>query len=188
MTSLFPIEYKFPPGFVYEENFLTNEEEKNLLNLISTIELHKMIFQGFEAKRKTASFGYDYNFDKRTISKGKPIPVAFMPLIEKVGHKFSINPKGFSELLLTEYPIGSVINWHRDAPPFETIAGISLIADCTFRLRPHEKARQSRSSIISFPVRRRSLYVMKGEARTDWQHSIAPVNEIRFSITLRTLK
>ena len=188
MLSLFPIEYTFPPGFIYEENFLTHEEEKKLLELISTIELHNMIFQGFEAKRKTASFGYDYNFDKRTISKGKPIPAVFMPLIEKVGHKFSINTQEFSELLLTEYPIGSVINWHRDAPPFDTIVGISLNADCTFRLRPHEKARQSRSSLISFPVHQRSLYVIKEEARTDWQHSIAPVKKTRFSITLRTLK
>jgi alkylated DNA repair dioxygenase AlkB len=188
MSSLFPIEYIFPPGFIYEENFLTPEEEQKLLILVSTIERHNMMFQGFEAKRKTASFGYDYNFDKRTISKGKCIPVEFNPLIEKVGHKFSISPNEFSELLLTEYPVGSVINWHRDAPPFDIIVGISLNADCTFRLRPHDKARRSRSSIISFPLHQRSLYLMTGEARTDWQHSIAPVKKTRFSITLRTLK
>jgi alkylated DNA repair dioxygenase AlkB len=188
MTTLFPIEYTFPPGFIYEEDFLTYEEEKKLLDIITTIELHNMIFQGFKAKRKTASFGYDFNFDKRTISKGKSIPVDFIPLIEKVGRKISTNPNEFSELLLTEYPVGSVINWHRDAAPFNIIVGISLNADCIFRFRPHEKAKQSRSTIISFPVHQRSLYVMKGEARSHWQHSIAPVKKVRFSITLRTLK
>ncbi|MBX9850590.1 MAG: alpha-ketoglutarate-dependent dioxygenase AlkB [Cytophagaceae bacterium] len=91
-------------------------------------------------------------------------------------------------MLVTEYPTGSVINWHRDAPPFDLIAGISLLSDCKFRLRPHDKSKQCRTSIISFPVKRRSLYIMQGPARTDWQHSIAPVKETRYSITLRTLK
>jgi alkylated DNA repair dioxygenase AlkB len=93
-----------------------------------------------------------------------------------------------AELLVTEYPPGSVINWHRDAPPFDVIAGISLSADCTFKLRPHEKEKQNRKSILSFPVKRRSLYLIQGEARTNWQHSIAPVKEMRYSITLRTLR
>ena len=188
MLSLFPLEYNFPPGFTYEEEFLSHDEEQELIKAIRETELHKLIFQGFEAKRKTASFGYDYNFDKRTISKGNPIPMDFIPLIDKVAQKFSVKSDAFAELLVTEYPVGSVINWHRDAPPFDMIAGISLNADCVFRFRPWQKAKQSRSSIISFPVRRRSLYVMKEEARTDWQHSIAPVEDVRYSLTLRTLK
>jgi len=134
------------------------------------------------------SFGYDYNFDKRTISKGKEIPMAFTALIEKVSHKLSINSNDFAELLVTEYPVGSVINWHRDAPPFDIIVGISVLSDCIFRLRPHDKTKQNRKSIISLPVKRRSLYVMKGPSRSEWQHSISPVKEVRYSITLRTLR
>ena len=188
MMSLFPIEYTFPPGFTYEEDFLSHDEEGELIKAVKATELHKLIFQGFEAKRKTASFGYDYNFDKRTISKGNVIPHDFIPVIEKVAHKLSVRAEEFAELLVTEYPVGSVINWHRDAPPFDIIAGISLNSDCIFKFRPFLKARQTRSSILSIPVRRRSLYVMKEESRTDWQHSIAPVTEVRYSLTLRTLK
>jgi alkylated DNA repair dioxygenase AlkB len=81
-----------------------------------------------------------------------------------------------------------VINWHRDAPPFDIIAGISLLSDCIFRLRPHDKTKYKRSAIISFPVNQRSLYIIQGAARKDWQHSIAPVKQLRYSITLRTLK
>lgn len=65
----------------------------------------------------------------------------------------SVTQDAFAELLITEYPVGSVINWHRDAPPFDLIAGISLMADCTFRLRPNDKAKQTRASVISFPVK-----------------------------------
>jgi alkylated DNA repair dioxygenase AlkB len=122
------------------------------------------------------------------LSKGKEIPIEFHSLIEKVAHHLSLQPSAFAELLVIEYPVGAVMNWHRDAPPFDIIAGISLQADCTFRFRPQEKEKQSRSSIISFPVQRRSLYVMRGSSRTDWQHSVAPVKQVRYSITLRTLK
>ena len=81
-----------------------------------------------------------------------------------------------------------MINWHRDAPPFGLIAGISLRSDCTFKLRPYDKTKQGRSSTRSLLVERRSLYVMQGEVRSEWEHSTAPVKDIRYSITLRTLK
>lgn len=93
-----------------------------------------------------------------------------------------------AEMLITEYPPGSVINWHRDAPPFDQIAGISLLSDVTFKLRPHDKSRQSRKATISFPVHRLSLYTIHGQARTEWQHSTAPVLNTRYSITFRTLR
>ena len=188
MNTLFPLEPIFPEGFLYMPDFITKEEENYLLEEISKIELHAFHFQSYEAKRRVASFGYDWSFDKQALLKGKDIPMVFYPLIEKVSTHLSISKEKFAELLVTEYPIGSIINWHRDAPPFDIIAGISLQTDCNFRLRPHDKTKQSRSSIISVPVRRRSLYVMQGTSRTDWQHSTAAVKEVRYSITLRTLR
>jgi alkylated DNA repair dioxygenase AlkB len=187
MDTLFPLEPVLPSGFTYVPDFLTVPEEDDLIQTVSKIELHKFLFQGFEAKRKVASFGYDYSFDKRMLTKGKQLPVAFHPIVEKVSVFLDVPKDNFAELLVTEYPVGSVINWHRDAPPFDLIAGISLQTDCIFRLRPHDKEKQGRKSIISIPVKRRSLYIMHGSARTEWQHSTAPVKEIRYSITLRTL-
>ena len=188
MNTLFPLEPAYPEGFSYFPDFITAAEEVALYNEILQVELHTFKFQGFDAKRKVASFGYDYSFDKRSLTKGKDIPAVFTPLIQKVSAKLSMKEDELAELLITEYPVGSVINWHRDAPPFNLIAGISLQADCTFRLRPHDKAKQGRGSIISFPVKRRSLYVMQDVARTDWEHSISPVKQVRYSITLRTVK
>jgi alkylated DNA repair dioxygenase AlkB len=188
MNTLFPIGPIFPKGFAYFPDFLTPLEELELVKEISNVELHTFHFQGFEAKRKVASFGYDYSFEKKALSKGKEIPPVFHWLIGKVAAHISLDKNDIAELLVTEYPIGSVINWHRDAFPFDLIAGISLLADCTFRLRPHDKTKQGRNSIISFPVQKRSLYVMEGPARMEWEHSISPVKAVRYSITLRTLK
>jgi hypothetical protein len=125
MEGLFPMDrQKFPQGFTYIPDFITSQEENGLLQNIAGIELHPFLFQGFEAKRKVASFGYDYNFDKRSLSEGKPIPAIFNKLIGKVAGFLSLSDRDFAELLITEYPPGSVINWHRDAPPFNLIAGL----------------------------------------------------------------
>ena len=187
MNTLFPIEPRLPGGFSYAPDFITHEEEMELCKELVNMELHHFSFQGFKANRKVASFGYDYSFDNGKLTKGKDIPAMFDFLIRKVSNYLSIPTNEFAELLVTEYPPGAVINWHRDAPPFDVIVGISLHAGCTFRLRPFDKAKQGRSAVITFPVERRSIYVIQGRARTDWQHSIAAVKETRYSITLRTL-
>ena len=188
MNTLFPLEPKLPPGFSYYEEFISESEEAQLSKEIEGIELSTLQFQGYEAKRKTASFGYDWSFEKRQLSRGKAIPPVFAWLIDRVAKKCSIEADEFSELLLTEYPVGAVINWHRDAPPFNIIAGISLLSDCTFRFRPYDKEKQGRKSILSFPVKRRSLYIIKDAARSEWEHSTAAVKATRYSITLRTVK
>lgn len=188
MASLFPIAPVYPEGFRYLPGFITEEEETRLLTIIGRITRHPFVFQGFEAKRRVASFGYDYRFDTARLVRGPDIPEAFQPLIYQVAATCGLPAADFAELLITEYPSGSVINWHRDAPPFDLVAGISLSADCTFRLRPYDKAKQVRGSVLSLPVLRRSLYILNGPSRTDWQHSIAADQETRYSITLRTLR
>lgn len=188
MLTLFPVEDVLPDGFLYYPEFISMAEEEKLLQAIGDIELTAFEFQGYEAKRKVASFGWDWSFEKRTLSKGKDVPPSFNWLLQKVATYLMLPVTSISELLITEYPAGSVINWHRDAPPFDAIMGLSLLTDCVFKLRPYDKAKQSRKNTQAFPVERRSLYVIKGEARTAWEHSIAPVKEKRLSITLRTLR
>ena len=188
MQTLFPVEPQYPDGFLYLPDFISVAEEATLYEEAIKLERHTFTFQGYEAKRKVASFGYDWSFEHQRLAKGQEIPAVFQPLIEKVAKQLAIEKERFAELLITEYPVGAVINWHRDAPPFDLIAGISLQADCIFRLRPYEKAKQQRSAVLQLLVKRRSLYVIQGTARTDWQHSIAAVKQVRYSITLRTLK
>jgi alkylated DNA repair dioxygenase AlkB len=187
MNTLFDYPPSLPEGFSYHPEFISVDEERELLTRIAQVELKSFFFQGFEAKRKVASFGYDYSFDKGKLSKGRDIPPAFTGIIGKVAAQMNLLPDQFAELLVTEYPVGAVINWHRDAPPFDIIAGISRAGDCIFKLRPYDKKKQGRSSIINVDVKRRSLYIIRGIARSEWQHSTAPVKSLRYSITLRTL-
>jgi alkylated DNA repair dioxygenase AlkB len=188
MSILFSIEPQYPSGFSYYPDFISAEEEEQLVRIIGTLQLSNLVFHGYEAKRKVASYGYDYHFDSRSISKGDPVPPGFEFLIIKVAEKLQLSPADLQEVLVTEYPVGSVINWHRDAPPFDIIIGVSLLSDCSFKLRPYDKSKQGRGSIVSIAVKRRSLYVLQGPVREEWEHSIPALKHIRYSITLRTLR
>ena len=117
MSTLFSLEPAFPQGFFYYENFLAEEEEKKLYEEISRLELHHLDYHGYKANRKITSFGYDYSFENNKLTKGKEIPTAFDFLLEKVSRRVSVLKNSFAELLITEYHVSSVINWHRGLPP-----------------------------------------------------------------------
>jgi alkylated DNA repair dioxygenase AlkB len=188
MNTLFNILPELPEGFHYFPEFISEEEERHLVNLIPKYPLKNLIFQGYEAKRKVLSLGYDYHFDTRKLTEGLPIPDEFTPILNKVAKHLNIPADDIKEILLTEYGVGHVINWHRDAHLFEKIAGISLLSDCNFKLRPYDKSKQTKANTKSFVAERRSLYLMENEAKQHWEHSIAPVKSLRYSITFRTLK
>ena len=188
MADLFGEEKQLVPGFTYVSDFLTAEEEQRLVDYIVTLPLSTFKFQGFEAKRKTFSFGFDYHFDSGKLTKGAAIPEEFGWIIHRVASFIAKEPSEIAEVLVTENPPGSITNWHRDAPPFAIIAGISLLTGCRFRLRPHGKESRVRQSLVALPVARRSLYVMRDECRDNWEHSIGPVTHTRYSVTFRTLK
>lgn len=131
--TLFPIAPLCPEDPTYEGDFISVDNKAGVLRVPEHTALHTFHFQGYEAKRRVASFGWDWHFERRQLSKGKPIPKEFDWLIERVANKLSILPSDFAELLITEYPVGSVINWHRNAPPFALIAGRSMAAGCTIK-------------------------------------------------------
>lgn len=188
MNTLFDIAPAVPTEFTYLPNFITETEESQLLDTISKVDLANMKFHEYEAKRKVISFGQGWSFTEQMLKQGNSIPGEFDFLVEKIAAHLKIEKQEIAQFLITEYPIGSVINWHRDAPPFETIVGVSLLSDCIFKLRPQAKERQIRSATISLPVQRRSMYVMTGISKTDWQHSTMPVKTVRYSLTFRTLR
>jgi len=188
INTLFDITPALPQGFSYQPDFISVTEESQLVKSIEQFDLQNMKFHEYEAKRKVISFGRGWSFTEQQLKQGNPIPNEFDFLVEKIAIKLSISKELIAQFLITEYPVGSVINWHRDAPPFDIIAGVSLLADCNFKLRPHDKQKQTRSATISFPVLRRSLYSMRGPAKTEWHHCTAPVEKVRYSLTFRTLK
>jgi alkylated DNA repair dioxygenase AlkB len=174
-----------PQGFVYRPDFISADEEQEFLRKIAGLEFSPVVMHGIAARRRVIHFGFRYAFSSQTLSEGTPIPEFLLPLRERSAGLIDAEPRELSEALITEYPAGAVIGWHRDAPIFGRIIGISLLSSCRMRLRRlGESARNS----INIELAPRSAYVIRGAARASWQHHIPAVKAQRYSITFRTLR
>lgn len=174
-----------PEGFVYRENFISHDEETDLLHKINKLPFTNFEMFGKKAKRRVVSYGYHYNFDSKTLSPGENLLDFIIPLKDRVADFCNTKATAIVEVLFSEYSPGSAIGWHRDVAPFGLVAGISLASSCIFKMR---KGKVRNWETLSFMLEPRSAYILDGEARYIWQHSILPTKGLRYSITFRTLK
>jgi len=137
------------------------------------------------ASAVTISYGWSYDFNGGGLRRTEDIPAFLLPVREVAAKFAGLRPRDLQQVLLIEYPPGAQIGWHRDRPIFDAIVGISLLSSCTFRLRRRVGNIWKRASIIAEP---RSAYSLKGESRTEWEHSIPAVAARRYSITFRNFK
>ena len=174
---------ELPEGFLYRPSLLTEAEQGQLLDHIRTLQFRAFDFHGFQAKRRVIEFGYHYDFDQRAATAADTIPAFLLPLRNKAAEFAGVAAEELVEGIITEYPLGAAIGWHRDVPQFEIVIGISLASSCRVRLKPMKGGK-----ITSILLEPGSAYVMRGPARWQYQHSISPVKELRYSITFRTLR
>ena len=174
-----------PNGFLFVPEFLSIEEETGLLSFCSGLSFHSFAMRGVTAKRRVASFGWHYSFDTYKATEADPIPEPLLSVRERAAAVAGVSPNAFSEALVTEYQPGAGIGWHRDAPPFGIVAGISLGSSCRMRFQTGKGAERAVAAVELTP---RSLYVLTGEARTKWEHTIPAVKELRYSLTFRTMR
>ena len=172
-------------GLRYRDNVISDEDERDLRARLSALDLSPFRFQGWLGNRKTMSFGWRYDFSERSLNKVNDIPEFLLPLREKAAQFAGIESSHLQHALVTEYSEGAAIGWHKDKAVFGDVIGVSLLSSCTFRLRRKAGARWERRSIIA---ERRSVYLLRGESRTEWEHSIPGVDSLRYSITFRNLR
>lgn len=174
-----------PAGFVYQEGVLTPEEERGLVERLHALPLETIVMRGQVARRRTAHFGWRYGYETWRVEPGPPVPSFLEPLRERAAALAGVAPPALEEVLITEYPPGAGIGWHRDAPAFDVVVGVSLLAPC--RLRFRQRIGSGWHS-LAVPLAPRSAYRLAGPARTAWQHSIPPIPALRYSVTFRTLR
>lgn len=175
-----------PDGMRYQTGFLSIDEEAALLHLIHALPLAPMQYQGYTALRRVVSYGGKYDFSKQRLDEAEPIPLWLDPLREKAAQWIGIAPSAFTQALVAEYRPGTPLGWHRDVPDFEDVVGISLLADATMRFRPYPPRENRREGVLKLAIAPRSIYLLRGPARWDWQHSVSPTKALRYSITFRT--
>ena len=182
-----PAEAGPPPGFVYVPEFLTPQEEQELLESLEKQEFHEVVMHGVAAKRTVIHYGWSYGYESWTIAPAPPVPDWLEPARAKVAAWLDLQPEDLAEVLVSRYPPGAQIGWHRDAPMFgERVAGLSLLSPCVMKFRKW-RAKENRD-VRSHTLEPRSAYIIGGEARSKWQHSIPAVKSLRYSLSFRTLK
>jgi alkylated DNA repair dioxygenase AlkB len=171
-------------GFVYQPELVPLTLERTLVAAFADLEFTEFEFHGFFGKRRVISFGVRYDFSDARIHPAAYIPAFLHPLRDLAAHFARIDPSVLKHALVTEYQPGAAIGWHRDRPVFRDVIGISLLSPCRFRLRRKSGATWQRQTITLAP---RSAYLLRGPAREQWQHSIPPAEQLRYSVTFRTL-
>ncbi len=176
-----------PPGFHYRADFITDAEEQLILEAIAGVAFGDFEMRGVVARRRVAFFGQSYDR-----GASPPLPAFLLPLRAKIAEWAGIDSDAFAMALINEYRPGSPIGWHRDAPQYDVVAGISLVSACRMKFRPYRapsapvSARRSATHEIQLDPR--SAYLMTGESRQAYEHHIPPVPQLRYSVTFRTLR
>jgi alkylated DNA repair dioxygenase AlkB len=185
-----------PEGFRYRPELVTPAEEQALVAAFADIEFHPYEFHGYLGKRRVAPFGLRYDIGEGRVRESPPMPEFILPLRNRAAAFAQFAPAALVQALVIEYEPGAPIGWHRDRPVFGDVIGVSFLTPCRFRFRrqsPAAKGREAmrrgrtwdRREIILQP---RSVYVMRGAARHEWEHSIPPMEQLRYSVTFRTVR
>jgi alkylated DNA repair protein (DNA oxidative demethylase) len=171
-------------GLELREDFISGREERALIAEIDKLGLSPFRFQGWKGKRLTRSFGWRYDFDDASFTETEPIPDWLSGVRGRAAELAGLAPEDFAHALVVRYDPGAGIGWHRDRPQFDKVVGISLGAATVMRFRQRTPAGFRRANVELEP---RSAYLLSGEVREWWEHSIAAHDALRFSITFRSL-
>ena len=174
-----------PEGLVYRPDLLSPAEEEDVLAELMKLRFDPIILHGQEARRTARHYGLSYDYEARKPQPGEPAPGWIAPVQARAANLADVSPAELVEVLVQRYPVGSTIGWHRDAPAFGVVVGVSIGAACRLRFQRGKGEARRVWEVVLDP---RSGYVLSGEARSAWQHAIPPTKEERYSITFRTLR
>ena len=174
-----------PESLIYVPGFLTEAEERDVLTVLATFELQPYVLHDTPSRRLVRSFGLARVAGAYDVGPAAPIPVELEWLRERCARLMGREPEELAQLLVSRYPPGAGIGWHRDAPQFGDVSGISLLTACRMRFR---RGRPRAWETAELTLEPRSAYILSGASRTHWQHHIPAVTQERWSMTFRTLR
>ncbi len=174
-----------PEGLLYRTDFLSREEERSLVSELETWEFSEVRMRGRAARRTVVHFGYRYGYESWDLVPTDPLPTNLEWLRDRAAALAGIEAVDVAETLVTRYPPGAGIGWHRDAPLFGSrVVGVSLLSACPMRFQRRIGPERQVFTLELDPC---SAYVLTGAARWSWQHSIPATKGLRYSVTFRTL-
>ncbi len=175
-----------PEGLVYTRDWLSSDDERALLDVVRALPFAHATYKAYTARRRVVGYGGRFDYDRNTLLPAPPLIEALHPLRARVARWSGLAEAALEHALVSEYAPGTPLGWHRDVPDFEDVIGVSLGASAVLRFRPYPPRPARRAEIVRLVVEPRSIYRLRGPSRWAWQHSVAPVAALRWSITFRT--
>ena len=181
-------------GFRYSPEFISPSAEEALVKRFKELPFREFEFHGYLGKRRVVSFGWQYDYSQSKVRRAEAMPDYLLEIRKLAGSFAKLAPEEFQQVLVTEYRPDAGIGWHRDRSVFGEVVGISLLSPCVLRFRRKLVTKPQRSGKVPQRWERvnvatapRSAYHLSGNARSEWEHSILRVAELRYAITFRTL-
>ena len=172
-----------PAGLLYRAGLIDAALEAALLEDVRALPFKEFEYLGFLGKRRVVSFGWSYDFAREAIGPAPPIPSFLLPLRTLAATFAGLPEVSLEQASVLEYGPGAAIGWHRDRGAFGQVIGVSLLSTCRFRLRRRVgPGAWERHTFVAEP---RSAYVLRGPARSEWEHSVPPVESLRYAVTFR---
>jgi alkylated DNA repair dioxygenase AlkB len=172
------------PGLRYQPNFISEAEEAELMRTLATLPFERFKFRQYLGNRRVSAFGYQYDFTRQALEPAPPLPQFLEDLRSRAAEFAGLQHDDIVQEQVIEYAQGAGIGWHRDKPEFDVVIGVSLGASAVIRYRKRAGEKWARASQRLEP---RSIYLMSGVARREWEHSIAAQTDLRYSIMFRSL-
>ncbi|WP_120716327.1 alpha-ketoglutarate-dependent dioxygenase AlkB [Tsuneonella amylolytica] len=174
------------PGLSFVPHAIGPEGERACAARIDAAPLEPFKFGQWEGKRLTAHYGSAYDYQRGRTIPAPPLPDWLTALRADLAAALGVETEPFVQALLIRYDPGAGIGWHRDRPQYGQVMGLSLGAPAVLRLRRRRADGGFDRRSVELPPR--SVYLLDGEVRHEWEHSIAPMDALRRSITFRTLR
>jgi DNA oxidative demethylase len=174
-----------PEGLVHVPEVISQPEHDAAVAGMESLEMHELRMRGQVARRTVVHFGWHYDYETHALLAADPLPAFLEPVRNRAAGMAGLPVAELQQTLVTCYPPGATIGWHRDSPMFGTVIGVSFVSPCRMRF---QRGKGAEREVYEIALEPRSGYVLAGEARTRWQHSIPAVKELRWSVTFRTLR
>jgi DNA oxidative demethylase len=198
-TTTAPAGAAEPAGFLYVPQLITAVEERALLAWFAAAPEWKLVtFRGQTARRRAMSFGARYLTQGRQLEPAPELPPELVVYRDRMveaacaglGRELALAGRSIADFGLCtalHYPPGGAIGWHADNPAFgPTVLSLSLGAPARLQLQRPSRDDAAASGTIEQELAPRSLFVLAGESRVDWQHRVCPVRAERYSLTVRS--
>jgi hypothetical protein len=113
---------RFPKADI-KSDFLSVQEERDLLALVQTLSFYEFKLHGVGAKRRVLHFSLRYALESRVLSSAPEIRSQFEPIRRRAAAVAGIVREEFSQILVNAYRPGAGIGCHHDLRAFGIVAG-----------------------------------------------------------------